>query len=111
MADFTTIAIFPTCGENSHFPVSGKTVKVQLSLNLLGKITCSTCGEKAIVNSCDCSNRRTDRASASSQLCLGYASTMPHLRLDYALASISCEHCRESRNFPNCVHWHVFYFM
>ena len=23
----------------------------------------------------------------------------------------SCEHCRESRNFPNCVHWHIFYFM
>ena len=23
----------------------------------------------------------------------------------------SCEHCRESGNFPNCVHWHVFYFM
>ena len=22
----------------------------------------------------------------------------------------SCEHCRESRNFPNYVHWHVFYF-
>ena len=22
-----------------------------------------------------------------------------------------CEHCRESRNFPNCVHWHAFYFM
>ena len=23
----------------------------------------------------------------------------------------SCEHCRKSRNFPNSVHWHVFYFM
>ena len=23
----------------------------------------------------------------------------------------SCEHCRESRNFPNCVHWHECYFM
>ena len=23
----------------------------------------------------------------------------------------SCEHCRESLNFPNCVHWHVLYFM
>ena len=23
----------------------------------------------------------------------------------------SCEHCRESRNLPNCVHWHVLYFM
>ena len=22
----------------------------------------------------------------------------------------SCEHCRESRNVPNCVHWHIFYF-
>ena len=22
-----------------------------------------------------------------------------------------CEHCRESRNFPNRVHWHVLYFM
>ena len=39
-------------------------------------------------------SRRTDRASASSRLCLSYVSTasMPHLRLDYALASISCEH-------------------
>ena len=22
-----------------------------------------------------------------------------------------CEHCRESLNVPNCVHWHIFYFM
>ena len=20
-------------------------------------------------------------------------------------------HCRSSRNYPNCVHWHIFYFM
>ena len=23
----------------------------------------------------------------------------------------SCEHCRESLNFQNCVHLHIFYFM
>ena len=57
MADFTTVAIFPTSVENSHFPVSKQTVKVQLSLDVLGKITCFTRGEQAIVNSCDCSTR------------------------------------------------------
>ena len=53
MADFTTVAIFPTRGENSHYPVSKQTVKVQLLLNLLGKTTCFTRGEQAIVNSCE----------------------------------------------------------
>ena len=57
MAGFTTVAIFPTCGENSHFPISNRTVKIQLSLNLLEKITCFTRGKQAIVNSCDCSTR------------------------------------------------------
>ena len=53
---------------------------------------------------------RTDRASDSSRLCLGYASTIPHLPLDYALASISCEHCRSSRNHPHCVPRHIIYY-
>ena len=55
MADFTTVAIFPTSGENSDFPVSKQMVKVQLSLEMLDKITCFTRGKQAIVNSCDCS--------------------------------------------------------
>ena len=42
MTDFTTVAIFPTYGKNNHFPVSKQIVKVQLSLNLLGTITCFT---------------------------------------------------------------------
>ena len=53
MDDFLTVAIFPTCGKNSHFLVSKQTVKVQLSLNLLGKVTCFTRGEQAVLNSCD----------------------------------------------------------
>ena len=55
MADFTTVDIFPTCGENSHFPVSKQMMKVQLSLDMLGKLTCFTRGEHAIVNWSDCS--------------------------------------------------------
>ena len=39
MADFTTVAIFPTRDENSHFPVLKQTVKVPLSLDVLEKIT------------------------------------------------------------------------
>ena len=52
MTDFTTvaIAIFPTSNENSHFPVSKQMVKVQLSLDMLEKITCFTRGEQAIDN-------------------------------------------------------------
>ena len=57
MAGFTTVAIFSTNGENSHFPVLKQMVKVQLSLDMLGKITCFTRGEQVIVNSCDCSIR------------------------------------------------------
>ena len=57
MADFTNDAIFPTCNENSHFSVSKQAVKVQFSLDMLGKITCFTRGGQAIVNSCDCSTR------------------------------------------------------
>ena len=57
MAVFTTFAFFPTSGENDHFPVSKQMVKVQLSLDMLGKMTCFTRGEQAIVNSCDCSIR------------------------------------------------------
>ena len=37
MADFTTVAIFPTSGENSYFPVLKQMVKVQLSLDMLEK--------------------------------------------------------------------------
>ena len=48
--------------------------------------------------------------SALPQLRLGYASTMPHLHLDHALASISCEHCRSSRNNPHCVPRHIIYY-
>ena len=43
--------------------------------------------------------RRTDRASA-----------LPQLLLTYALASISCEHCRSSRNNPYCASRHVIYY-
>ena len=52
MADFTTVAIFPASGQNSHFPASKQIVKVQLSLEMLGKIRHFTHGEQAIVNSC-----------------------------------------------------------
>ena len=59
--------------------------------------------------------------SASSRLCLSYVSVMPrlrisctstttYLRLNYALASISCEHCRSSRNNPHCAPGHVIYY-
>ena len=47
---------------------------------------------------------------ASSRLCLSYTSTTPHLRLDYALALISCEHCRSSRNHPHCAPRHAIYY-
>ena len=57
MNDFTIVATFSTRAENSHFPVSKHTVKVQLSLDVLGKITCFTRGEQAIVISCDYSTR------------------------------------------------------
>ena len=55
MPDFTTVAIFPTRGENGHFFVSKQTAKVKLSLDVLEKITCFTRGGQAIVISCDCS--------------------------------------------------------
>ena len=48
--------------------------------------------------------------SASSRLCLSYVSATPRLRLTYALASISCEHCRSSRNNPHCAPRHVIYY-
>ena len=57
------MAVFSTCGESnnsgeiSYFPVSKQMVKMQFSLDMLGKITCFTRGEQAIVNSCDCSTR------------------------------------------------------
>ena len=53
MADFTTVAISLTSGENSHFPASKKMLKVQFLLDMLGKITCFTHVEQAIVNLCD----------------------------------------------------------
>ena len=34
----------------------------------------------------------------------------PRLRLDHALASISFEHCRSSRNNPHCAPRHVIYY-
>ena len=47
-----------------------------------------------------CDNaRRTDRAS-----------TTHRLHLDYALASISCKHCRSSRNNPHWAPGHVIYY-
>ena len=44
------------------------------------------------------------------QLRLGFASATPRLRHTYALASISCEHCRSSRNIPHCAPKHVIYY-
>ena len=41
------------------------------------------------------------------RLRLGLASATPHLRFDYALASISCEHCRSSRNNPHYAPRHI----
>ena len=34
----------------------------------------------------------------------------PRIRLGYTLASISCEHCRSSRNNPHCAPRHVIYY-
>ena len=69
MADFTTVAILPVSGENSHFPVSKQTVKVQLSLDVLRIITSFTRGEQAIVNTCDCSSRLRLVLQNSNSLC------------------------------------------
>ena len=44
------------------------------------------------------------------QLRLGFASATSRLHLDYALAPISCEHCRLSRNNPHCAPRHVIYY-
>ena len=52
----------------------------------------------------------TDRASASSRLYLGSILAWPQLRLDYAFASISCEHCRSSRNNPHYAPRHIIYY-
>ena len=41
---------------------------------------------------------------------LGHTQTTPHLRFDYSLASISCKHCRSSRNNPHCAPRHVIYY-
>ena len=41
---------------------------------------------------------------------LGFVSALSQLRLDYALASISCDHCRSSRNHPHCVPRHIIYY-
>ena len=37
-------------------------------------------------------------------------SALSRLRLGFALASISCEHCRSSRNNPHCAPKHVIYY-
>ena len=47
---------------------------------------------------------------ALPRLRLGYASATPHLRHNYALASISCEHCRSSRNNPYYAPRHIIYY-
>ena len=44
------------------------------------------------------------------RLRLGFASATPHLSLDYALDSISCEHCRPSRNNPHYAPRHIIYY-
>ena len=41
---------------------------------------------------------------------LGFVSTSSRLCFSYALASISCEHCRSSRNHPHCVPRHIIYY-
>ena len=48
--------------------------------------------------------------SATRRLRIGYTSTTTHLHLDYALAQISCEHCRSSRNSPHCAPRHVILY-
>ena len=54
--------------------------------------------------------RRTERASAPSRFCLGFVLALPQLRLDYALALISWEHCRSSRNNPYYAPRHIIYY-
>ena len=44
------------------------------------------------------------------RLRLGFVSALPQLRLDYALASISCEHCRSSRNNPHYAPRYIIYY-
>ena len=41
---------------------------------------------------------------------LGFVSALPQLRLHYALASISCEHCRLSRNNPHYAPRHIIFY-
>ena len=41
---------------------------------------------------------------------LGFVSALPHLRLDYALALISYDHCRSSRNNPHYAPRHIIYY-
>ena len=41
---------------------------------------------------------------------LGFVSTSSRLCLSYALASISCEYCRSSRNNPHYVPSHIIYY-
>ena len=41
---------------------------------------------------------------------LGFVSALPQLRLDYALASISCEHYRSSRKNPHYAPRHIIYY-
>ena len=44
------------------------------------------------------------------RLRLDFVSALPQLHLDYALASISCEHCRSSRNNPHYAPRHIIYY-
>ena len=48
MDDFRIIATFSTRAENSHFPVSKQTLKVQLSLDVLEKIRVSLLENKRL---------------------------------------------------------------
>ena len=41
---------------------------------------------------------------------LGFLSALPQLRLIYALATISCEHCRSLRNNPHYAPRHIIYY-
>ena len=53
---------------------------------------------------------RTDSASASSRLYLIFVSALLQLRLDYALASITCGRFCSSRNNPHYAPRHIIYY-
>ena len=53
---------------------------------------------------------RLSFVSALSRLCLGFVSALSQLCLNFVSASISCEHCRSSRNNPHYAPRHVIYY-